>query len=214
MQAVDREAIEHLGIPGLLLMEHAGRGLAAEVLRVAQSRRIGRVTCVCGPGNNGGDGWAAARLLHSVGVEVMAIRVAPPRSGSDAEINHAIALRLGIPIVDLAAWRGGAGELVVDAVLGTGVTETPRGAPLAAIDAIVGAGERGAAVVSADLPSGLDADLGIAHGSAVRAEVTVVFAGLKRGVLLAAAAPYVGRIVVVPIGVPRTRLEKHADAAG
>lgn len=213
MQAVDREAIETLGIPGILLMEHAGRALAVETLRLAGERRASRMTCVCGPGNNGGDGWVAARLLHSVGAQVQVVEAVPSRAGSDAATNRAIALRLGIARVELGSWRGGAGELVVDAVLGTGVTTAPRGESVAALGAIESARRRGASILSADLPSGLDADLGVTLAeNTVRAEVTVTFAGYKRGLLRPTAAPFAGLVVVVPIGVPRALLEKHADA--
>jgi NAD(P)H-hydrate epimerase len=206
-------------------------------------------TCVCGPGNNGGDGWAAARLLHVAGLKVEVIEVAPPRPDSDAWQARAMASAVGVRVLALEHWAAGTGVacrpptpeagakaaarpsarptagpvhaaagapasglVVIDALLGTGTERPPEGEILKAIHAIRRARERGALVVAADLPSGLDADTGRPLEHAVEADLTVTFAGIKRGLIMPCAAAHVGRLVVVPIGVPRALLERHAIA--
>lgn len=218
MRQVDQDAQQQLGIPGLLLMEHAAAGLVREVLRLLVERRLTShavVTVVCGPGNNGGDGWAAARMLHLAdcpGMRVRVIEVQPPKPGTDAWTNRAIAQASSVPSTAMDQWSRSEDELVIDAVLGTGADRPVDGPALQAIHAIRSASNRGAAVVSADLPSGLDADSGTPLGAAVTATMTVTFAGLKRGLLQESAREFVGRLVVVPIGVPRWLLEKHGRA--
>jgi len=246
MRRVDREAMERFGIPGILLMERAALGLAREALAargMAPTQReptIGAhpapalpakprqasaalqapcITCLCGPGNNGGDGWCAARILHCAGVavEVIPVEVAgagpPPADGGaegEAQSARRMARAVGIRELALHEWDPTRSALIIDALLGTGADRPAVGAILEAILAIRGARRGGAMVISADIPSGLDADSGAPLGSTVEADLTVTFAGIKRGLLQPSAAPFVGRLIVVPIGVPRALLEAHA----
>ncbi|MFO0875248.1 MAG: NAD(P)H-hydrate epimerase [Phycisphaerales bacterium] len=214
---LDREALERYAIPGIVLMENAARGAAGEALAMLRQRGIRRAVLVCGEGNNGGDGWAMARHLHNASIDVEVIEVAPSRPGSDAAINREICRRMGLAITgreQLDAIPSNAGAiadaLVVDAVLGTGLTRAAEGDAAVAIAAINRCGAAGAPVLAIDLPSGLDADSGEPLGEAVRATTTVTFVAAKAGLLVPTARPFVGRLVVADIGAPRELVERLA----
>lgn len=209
MRAVDRRAITELGIPGAVLMENAGRA-AAEVIAthlasLAGRRRAGPVVVVCGKGGNGGDGFVVARALKRRGVRCQVLLAcAPSEIRGDAALKLAALRRARVAptLLDdagaLTPTLGGAG-LVVDALLGTGSRGAPTGAVARAIQAINAAR---APVVALDIPSGLDADTGRPPGAVVRADLTVTFAGLKRGLVVAPGSELAGDVRVVPIGVP------------
>jgi NAD(P)H-hydrate epimerase len=205
MRALDARAIRDLGIPGPRLMDRAGTGAAALIARWLAPIRGKTVVVVCGKGNNGGDGFVVARRLKARGARVRVLLV-----GRRAEVRGDAAAALG-------RWRGrveemadprelpralGGADLVVDALLGTGVSGAARGPVAAAIEAINRAGTSGAPVVALDLPSGVDADRGALPGPTVKAWRTVTFAGLKRGLLLAPAAAQAGAVEIADIGVP------------
>ena len=155
MRATDRWAIEEQGIPGLELMERAGQGLADLVLSVAPD---GPIAVVCGKGNNGGDGYVAARLLREAGRAVRVLAVAPVSELSgDARAN---AERVdGVEPFDAA--RLADCSVAVDALLGTGFSGTPHGAVADAIDAL---NDAALPIVAADVPSGVDAASGVVEG--------------------------------------------------
>ncbi len=213
-RAVDRYAIEELGIPGVVLMENAGRNAAELIARWAGGRgRAGaggrsRVAVVCGKGNNGGDGFVVARHLANRGWSVSVDLFGDPGSLSpDAAVNHAIASRMGIPIRRLAgsrepataARRWSGTQVVVDALLGTGFSGRVQG-PLAEVIARINALD-GPLIVALDVPSGLDADRGRAIGEAVRADRTITFLAYKRGFRRPESRRWTGRVAVVDIGV-------------
>jgi NAD(P)H-hydrate epimerase len=194
MRATDRWAIDDLGIPSLDLMERAGEGLARVV---AETVPGGPVVVVCGPGNNGGDGFVAARILHDDGrdVTVLAVVDADAYTG-DARANLE---RLPVPLrpFDPAAVEGAA--VAVDALLGTGVKGAPRppaDAAVAALNAL------DAPVVAADVPSGVDASTGEVAGDAVRAVATATFAAAKPGLWIHPGKGHTGRVEVIDIGIP------------
>jgi NAD(P)H-hydrate epimerase len=204
---IDRRAMTELGIPGIVLMENAARGIAA-VARDALRERDDRVAIVCGPGNIGGDGFAAARHLANAGADVRIHVVVPPEAyadGSDAAINLRIARAMGIPFQtepDLA----GAG-IVLDCLFGTGLIRSVRDPFRAAILAINAAREAGATDVSIDVPSGLTANTGEVHGLAVHADVTATMVAPKTGFALALGPAHAGRVVAIDIGVPPSLVE-------
>lgn len=203
MRAIDRAAIEELGIPGLTLMERAGRGVADAAAALAGGG--GRIVVVCGGGNNGGDGYVAARLLRDAGRDARAVALVPAgRLSPDARAVREQAERAGVPVQDgLGAPLGaGAGDVVVDAILGTGLARPPEGAFAAAIAAVEAARLAGAAVVAVDVPSGLSADTGRPLGACVRATRTVTFAFLKRGLAVHPGLALAGDVTVVDIGIP------------
>lgn len=194
MRATDRWAIDDLGIPSLDLMERAGEGLARVV---AETVPEGPVVVVCGPGNNGGDGFVAARLLHDDGREVSVLAVVD----ADAYTGDALAnlTRLPVPLRPFSPTALEGAAVAVDALLGTGV----KGAPRAPADAAVAAlNALDAPVVAADVPSGVDASTGEVAGDAVRAVATATFAAAKPGLWVHPGKGRAGRVEVVDIGIP------------
>jgi NAD(P)H-hydrate epimerase len=233
VRAVDRAAVEEFGIPGVALMENASAALAAECFDALRSVDDPFALILCGPGNNGGDGHACARRLLNGGVRVAVVSMDDPRDArSDAGVNaHALRAmrRPGAEIrsihghgkedarraLDALAQSLGEPALLVDAMLGTGL-DRALGEPYAS--AVRWVNERrartGAAVVAADIPTGLDANTGEALGGlAVRAKVTVTFAGVKEGFLKPGAREYLGEVVVGDIGAPRELLTRFGRAA-
>ena len=201
----DRRATEELGIPGLILMENAG--LSAE--RIIEDLISGEPEAyrepflvVCGPGQNGGDGFAVARHLHTRGFET-AIRVAPGVEydpGSASGVNFEIVKRLGLEIRELDPGDFSGGGTVIDALFGTGLSRPLRSPFLEWVQAI---NAKGRTVIALDVPSGLDADTGEILGEAIRASDTITFAASKRGFELARGPECCGRVHVVDIGMPR-----------
>jgi ADP-dependent NAD(P)H-hydrate dehydratase / NAD(P)H-hydrate epimerase len=187
VREVDRLAAERFGIPVDWLMEAAG-------WQVARHCR-GRTYVVCGPGNNGGDGLAAARHLHRWG-RLAGVACTDEGRLSGPAAREAAALRaLGVRIEPEPGLRGA--QVVVDALLGTGLTRPVEGRMAEWIDA-VNCGR----VVAVDVPSGLDADGGAALGACVRAAVTVTLGLPKPGLLTGAGPEHAGEVWVADIGVP------------
>ena len=205
---VDAEATERLGIPSIVLMENAARQAADAAVEMLGTRR-GPVVVCCGPGNNGGDGTAAARHLAVRGINATVLLCADPgRVRGDARTNLGIARHMGVPIVEggddpAGAWarvcERGAPVLIIDALLGTGATRAVEGPIAVLIGLINGSGAR---VLALDTPSGLDVDTGGVLGDAVRAERTVTFVAHKRGFLSLGAQVYLGEVAVADIGAP------------
>jgi NAD(P)H-hydrate epimerase len=213
-RAVDRYAIEQLRIPGIVLMENAGRNAADLIERWLRARTKGRrspgrVAVVCGRGNNGGDGFVIARHLANRGYDV-GVDLVGDRSGltGDAETNAVIAEQMGIPVRPLGDRRGLAAaarrwrqlDVVVDALLGTGFTGEVREPLAGVIERINTLG--GPLVVAIDVPSGLDANTGLPGGVAVRADRTITFLAEKKGFACKTARPHLGRVHVADIGAP------------
>lgn len=205
LRAIDRAAVERHGIPSLVLMENAARGLAEGVIGVLPPSG-GRVVVVCGKGNNGGDGLACARHLHNVGIEVEVVLVEPGATMSeDAAANLRIVRSMPVRVRE--GWSGGLqGAVVVDAVLGTGIRGAVSGALAGAIDGINRMAGAGSVVVAADVPSGMDAMTGRGLGTgatpAVRARRTVTFVGPKPGFFTPEGREFAGEVVVAGIGCP------------
>lgn len=220
---MDRRAAGELGLPGLVLMENAGRGVAEQVMGLLHARSIrsgqrARVAVVCGGGNNGGDGFVTARHLLCAEVVVTLWTLGPlDQLRGDAAVMAEAARRLSIPIRVLddpggRVWASaleewGRSDVIVDALLGVGYRPPMRARTAAVIEAINGSGWSGASVVSVDVPSGLEGDSGRASegddGRTIRADLTVTMLAPKVGLLEERAAGYVGRVVTASIGVPR-----------
>lgn len=204
MRAIDRAAIEGLGIPSLQLMTRAG-GVVVEAA-AALAGHEGRFVVVAGGGNNGGDGWVAARLLRDAGREASVVAVvAPAALTGDAAAVAARALEGGVPwaLFDPdAPLAAGPGDVVIDALLGTGLSRAPAGPFAAAIGRIAAARALGAKVLAVDVPSGLSADTGRPLGPCVVADATVTFAFQKRGLVLHPGPAHAGAVRVADIGIP------------
>lgn len=192
--AWDERARTEAAIPSRVLMESAGRGAAGVIAREFAGALDRGVLVVAGPGNNGGDGWVVARALRAIGVRVWGTDLPRDRS-PDCEANRTLALGEGVEWIE-AGERWPPAGVIVDALLGTGASNAPRG-PLAELARLVAA--HGAPVAAIDGPTGLDLSTGVAHGP-IRAALTVTFGGLRRGHLR--ARDWAGRVVVVEIGFP------------
>jgi NAD(P)H-hydrate epimerase len=204
MRAIDRAAIEGLGVPSLTLMERAGRAVADAALALAGPR--GRVLVVAGAGNNGGDGYVAARLVRGAGREARVLALVPAAGLSpDARAVRDAAERAGVAVEDraeLPPLEAGVGDVVVDALLGTGLSRAPDGPFARAIARVEEARVAGARVLAVDVPSGLSADTGRPLGPCVRADRTVTFAFQKRGLVLHPGPSFAGEVTVADIGIP------------
>lgn len=208
MRAVDGEVIDKLGLPGLVLMENAGRGVVEIIARERPALATLDVRMVCGAGQNGGDGLVVARHLLGRGARVTVLLAMPPEKiTGDAAVFLKVVRHLAPDaIVDLSRetradeWqrRLAGAAVIVDALFGTGLRAAVEGIPALAIAAI---NATPALRVAVDIPSGLDADTGEARGAVVHADVTATMAARKLGLVLRADAP-VGRIEVVDLGVP------------
>ena len=195
MRAIDRWAIEEMGVPSLELMEAAGRAVAETVGELALD---GPVRVVCGKGNNGGDGLVAARYLAEAGFEVEALLLWPADELSgDAAANLARCAAEHVSS-DLTPRLADSGA-IVDAIFGTGFAGEPREPALGAIAAI---DVCGAPVVACDVASGVDASSGEVAGAAVEADFTVSFHAAKVGHLVAPGKWHTGELRVAPIGIP------------
>ncbi len=196
MRATDRWAIAEQGVPSLRLMEAAGGALADAVVELAPR---GPVRIVCGKGNNGGDGFVAARLLRELGFEVDLLLLWPAgeiEGDAAANLARVEAHELG-PDEIVERLRGSA--VVVDAIFGTGFSGAPREPARAAITAI---NHCWAPIVACDIASGVDASSGEVEGEAVAATVTVTFHAAKLGQLVAPGKWAGGKLRVAPIGIP------------
>lgn len=232
VRELDRRAIEEFGVPSIVLMENAGRGVAELLMRLNFSRKPVRI--FCGKGNNGGDGFAIARHLQNAGiaVEVMVVALAPNRRtgiegklAPDADLNFRIVERTGIPmqhfppeIADIGHSQGifyqylkelvpilGDGW-VVDALFGTGL-KGPIQHPLDHVIATINASQ--ALILSVDIPSGLDCDTGQPLGPTVKATHTATFVGWKKGFLQPSAKPWIGEVHIIDIGAPKKLVDLY-----
>jgi NAD(P)H-hydrate epimerase len=204
---VDRRAIEELGIPGIVLMENAGRGVVDVLMNREPCPR--NVLILCGKGNNGGDGFVIARhlLIREVAVQVAIFTPAEQFTG-DAQTNFQIIERLRLSIADLSQATDLVASLdklaqgcdwLVDALLGTGAVGEPREPYRTAIQWL---NRQTIPKLAVDLPSGLDCDTGKPSATTVRADVTCTFHAPKLGFSTREAQEILGELKVVSIGLP------------
>ncbi len=208
MQAFDRRAIVDCLVPGVVLMENAGRHATEAVVRAMEASGATRACVVCGPGNNGGDGYVVARHLKVAGRNVTVISLVPlPKLTGDARLNAEAWCGIGGAIEQLDG-RSAAERLrelcaepfvLVDGLLGTGLDREVREDYRMVIESINGAR---AHRIALDMPSGLHANTGEVMGAAVRADTTVTFGHPKLGLLTTQGLVHAGTIQIVDIGVP------------
>lgn len=215
MQRMDRRAIEEFGIPGIDLMEHAGRGCAAAIIERFGPAAGRMVLIVAGKGNNGGDGYVIARLLQQEGWEAQTVVLALREEiAGDAKVNldclDPETVTFSPPPAGLVPFAPHLerASVIVDALFGTGLKSEVKGSFAEAINLVNAAGKP---VVAVDIPSGIDAGTGRTLGVAVKADVTVTFALAKLGHVLYPGAELCGDLRVVDIGIP---LQVAADAEG
>lgn len=216
MRRLDRHAIEVVGLPGAVLMETAGRGAVFHLLEAyGEAARSGVCVVVCGTGNNGGDGFVAARSLLGAGCAVEALLVGRREAvAGDAALHLDAFVASGGSLTQAVGAPAGAAKkildsavLLVDALFGTGLSRPVTGAAAAWIEAMNG---RGVPVVALDIPSGVSADTGAVLGAAARASLTVTFGQRKKGLYLHPGASRAGRVEVVDIGIPRDAAAREA----
>lgn len=216
VRRVDRLATSEYRIAGIVLMENAGRN-AADIIR-REYPAAQRVVIVCGVGNNGGDGLVIARHLHNAGWNVrILIAGEPDRMTPDTAVNFAITQAMKLPTVStkdpaMIAHElntSGSGEVIVDAILGTGFRGEVR-APLDGIIRAINAG-RSRSVVAIDVPSGLDVDTGEPSNATVIADMTITFVAEKVGFSNPEALRCLGRVYVADIGAPRELIAQVAQ---
>ncbi len=206
--AIDRFAIERLGIPGYALMCRAGR--AAFDHGRLRWPAVRRWVCVCGAGNNAGDGYVVARLARESGDAAVVLTLSDPtRLHGDAALARNDALRAGVTEQSFADADLDTDAVLVDAMLGTGLGRALEGTWREAALALAARRHR---VLALDLPSGLDADTGKVWGAAVAASLTVTFIAMKPGLLTGRAAEHVGRLVLAPLDVPAAARDSEGSA--
>jgi hydroxyethylthiazole kinase-like uncharacterized protein yjeF len=215
MKELDRGTIEDLGIPGLVLMENAGRGVVQVIGRLYPEIRTAAI--LAGKGNNGGDGFVIARYLHHQGVKV-AVFLAGLKSAlkGDAAHNARLAEACGVPLREISEgfdpvglkhdWA--AADLILDALLGTGLEKEVQGFYRELIALM---NEIPRPKLAVDIPSGLSSDSGLPLGLCLQASATVTFGWPKRGHLLFPGSQYVGRLLVVDIGIPPLLRPEEAE---
>jgi NAD(P)H-hydrate epimerase len=214
LRELDRRAVEEFHIPILVLMENAGRAVA-EVAR-RQLKKEGRALILAGPGNNGGDGLVTARHLHNAGVPVRVLLLAARdryEGAAGVQLKIVDAMKLAVEVLSaghaaLRDWivESSPGDLIIDALFGTGLSRPVEGL---AAEVIKAANSARHPILAVDIPSGMDCDTGMAVGAGgpvIKAVETVSFCGLKKG--FATAAAWTGKVTVADIGAPRELLEK------
>ena len=208
MQEIDKQAIEEFGIPGLTLMENAGRCCVEEIIAEFGLKGSNRAVILAGKGNNGGDGYVIARLLSQKGWSVKVFIIAEREQISgDAAVNLD---KLPPNMINYCPHEGQLPDLhmeeifqadvIVDAMLGTGLRSDVAGVYLEVIQLVNASGRP---ILSVDIPSGIHGTTGRILGDAIRAYITVTFAFAKLGHVLYPGAEHTGRLVIVDIGIPR-----------
>ncbi|MFN3421529.1 MAG: NAD(P)H-hydrate dehydratase [Armatimonadota bacterium] len=205
---------EQAGLPSLVLMENAALRIAEVIQQHFELDPPKRIVIVCGKGNNGGDGMALARHLSNIGFQVQVFLLADPSElKGDAAINYEVAANFGVPIQPIVSSEELSqiieplrnADLVVDALLGTGITGEVRGLYAEVIPLITHHSPR---ILSVDIPSGINSDTGEVCGVAVRADATVTLGAIKLGLMLFPGAEHAGDLFIGSLGVPNSLLTK------
>jgi NAD(P)H-hydrate epimerase len=209
VRAVDSWAINEVGVPGVVLMENAGRSCAELIREKLGGVARPKVVIFCGTGNNGGDGYVIARHLLNSGYEVVVVICGDyEKIGGDARINLDIIEKLRHPIERVNPKGEGiaqrvkelceGADMIVDGLFGTGLAGELQGGYRGLIEGI---NEQKCPILAVDIPSGLDCDTGEPLGAAIKADYTVTFVAAKKGFAKPAARKYMGEIYVASIGV-------------
>jgi hydroxyethylthiazole kinase-like uncharacterized protein yjeF len=215
---LDDFAVDKYGIPSIVLMENAAIGItknAIEMLDQLGDDSTSSIIIFCGPGNNGGDGFAVARHLNNAGYNTQIITThAPGQLPTDAQTNFDIITKMSLLITSAENYLAHPSTtdslkpvLIIDALFGSGLSRPIAGAASQLVTKINCFHSASVPVLSIDTPSGLDAQTGLPYSdSVVRADRTVTLAALKEGLATIEAQPYTGEVFVEPIGIPRELL--------
>lgn len=208
VRAIDRSAIEDCEIPGFTLMSRAGQA-ALDVLR-SRWPAARRLLVLCGAGNNAGDGYVLARLAARSGLRVTVAALMDPEAlQGDARLAWEMFRQAGGSTVKWEPQLPQRTDVIVDAILGTGLSRALEGQPARVVETLRDAGKP---VLALDVPTGLDADTGHPLGTAVRAAVTVTFVGLKLGLYTGAGPEYCGEICFASLGIPERAYRDQVHA--
>ncbi len=198
VRELDRIAIEDMGIPGIFLMERAGKA-AFNILKFCWPKAR-RIIVLCGTGNNGGDGYVLARLAHLAGYDVMVLQQGgTAKLKGDARTAFEAMRKVGLVAQVFTETKLRIVDVLVDGLLGTGLDREVSGKWQEVIEAV---NRRTCPLLALDIPSGLHADTGSPLGVAVRADVTVTFIGLKQGLFTGAGLDYCGKVYFDDLQVP------------
>jgi NAD(P)H-hydrate epimerase len=207
VRLIDKIAVEDFAMPSIILMENAARNASEIIQQTFANLQNPSVAIFCGPGNNGGDGFAIARHLHNAGWSVEIVLAIPPEKlKGDAKINFDIIRKISLPIVsvDHADVAITPANLLIDALLGTGSTGEPR-SPIDSIIQKINAAHK--PVIAVDIPSGLDCTNGKIAQTTILADHTITFAAMKDTFTLPEVRPYLGRVHLADIGTPPEVIE-------
>ena len=206
MKEIDRYTIEQVGIPSLVLMERAALAVVDEV--IGHGKKTDRIWALCGSGNNGADGVAAARILHLKGYHVTAVLAGKKERGSGEYLTQiSIAIQTGLELVEFSDFIPGTCDILIDALFGVGLERDIAGVYAGIVKTVTNYAP--GFVVAVDLPSGIHADSGRVLGCALKADVTVTFGWEKLGTALYPGKEYAGRVAVADIGFPAASLERR-----
>lgn len=211
MRRIDRAASERGGIPSIVLMENAAIACVNELKKDFAELEKQSIAVFCGKGNNGGDGFAIARHLFNMGVDVSVFLVCGTEFTGDAKINFDIIQKTDIDIEVITDTENlkyiiKSFDIAIDAIYGTGIHGTVRGISYDVIEEI---NANAKYVLAVDIPSGIDADSGEVCGVCVKADKTVTFAAYKIGMLMFPGADYVGEVTVADISIPEYILNEE-----
>jgi len=212
VRRVDQLAVERYAMPSIILMENAAGNAARITLSEFRHLSAPVVGIFCGPGNNGGDGFAMARHLHNAGWKVRIVLAVPAdKLKGDALVNYEIARHMNLPIhsVEHTDQIIAESDIIIDALLGTGFQGAPR-APLDSVIQKINASAQ--PVVAVDVPSGLDCFSGAPAHSTIRATITITFVAAKTAFLAPTAIPFLGKLHIADIGVPRELIDEMVGA--
>ncbi len=214
MRRIDLKTIEDIGIPGIILMENAGRGTVESITGFYGSVNKKKIAVFAGPGNNGGDGFVIARYLDQLGAKVVVfLLVDADKVKGDAAVHFRVIDNLGIPIRyiisedDCRELQFDCYDLIVDALFGTGLKRSVEGHFFYTIERI---NKSNSPVIAVDIPSGVDSDTGVICGTAVHADLTVTFGLAKPGHFICPGREKAGTVKVVDIAIPNQIIvEEH-----
>lgn len=213
MQQIDKRAQEEFGIPSIVLMENAGGKASLVAIDMLPIAGKAKVVCICGKGNNGGDGFVCARHLINKGIDVDIFLLGKPDElKQDPETNFEILKKMGKTVKILKSKEDFAffinklkeAQLIIDAILGIGLSGEVKQPYKNVIDLI---NQSRRPILALDVPSGLDATTGKILGSCIKAAKTVTFALPKTGFIKNDGPNYVGEVIVADISIPKTLLK-------
>ncbi|MCR5420886.1 MAG: NAD(P)H-hydrate dehydratase [Lachnospiraceae bacterium] len=204
MKNCDEYTINNFGIPSIVLMERAALKCVAAIIK--ENYNLRRVLVVCGSGNNGGDGFAMARIFRERNIKVDVLLAGSLTSMSEeTRINYECCVKYGIPVRSVV--KDDEYTLIVDAIFGIGLNRMLERDTAEFIEGINSFKENGTKIISVDIPSGINATTGEVMGAAIRADMTVTFAYYKKGLMLYPGAEYAGKLMLVNIGITDESLQ-------